>query len=138
MAIMRFDGVYRFLSNFYYCDVYYDSVRYKSSEHAYQAAKTSDINLREAIRECNTPGDAKKLGRKLPLRTDWDDVKLNEMYKILKSKFSNPKLKKMLVDTGSEELIEGNNWGDVYWGVCIGRGENNLGKLLMKVRSECA
>lgn len=81
-----------------------------------------------------TAGQAKRAGRKLMMRDHWEDVRLDIMRRALELKFTIPDLKAMLLDTGDEELIEGNTWGDIYWGVCRGEGENNLGKLLMDVR----
>jgi N-glycosidase YbiA len=80
---------------------------------------------------------AKALGKRIELRKDWNDIKLDIMYKIVKNKFTqNPTLTKLLVDTNDKVIIEGNTWGDIYWGMCKGKGENHLGKILMKVRKE--
>lgn len=82
---------------------------------------------------------AKRLGRQVQLRSDWQEVKLSIMEEIVRIKFTeNEQLKKLLLMTGDAEIAEGNTWGDTYWGVDIrmGEGENNLGKILMKVRSE--
>jgi predicted NAD-dependent protein-ADP-ribosyltransferase YbiA (DUF1768 family) len=76
------------------------------------------------------------MGKKNALRPDWEEVKDGIMYKLLKSKFTDPVLRDKLIATGSAELIEGNNHWDRYWGVCRGEGQNKLGKLLMKVREE--
>ena len=65
------------------------------------------------------------------------------MYDIVKAKFSqNENLRQMLLDTNNEELIEGNWWHDNCWGDCSCerckdiKGQNNLGKILMRVREE--
>jgi predicted NAD-dependent protein-ADP-ribosyltransferase YbiA (DUF1768 family) len=59
------------------------------------------------------------------------------MYQCVKDKFTrNQDLKEQLIATGNEELVEGNTWGDIYWGVSRGRGKNMLGKILMRVREE--
>lgn len=137
MNINKFSGEYEFLSNFYLCPLYveYDGWEYPTSEHAFQAAKTLDLETRMKICICNTPGQAKRLGRKVLLRADWEKIKLPIMKSILLSKFNrNPKLKKALIDTEYCTLEEGNNWGDTFWGVCNGKGSNYLGKLLMLVR----
>ena len=65
-------------------------------------------------------------------------MKLQLMERLLLKKFddNHPQLQQMLLATGEEELVEGNYWGDVYWGVCNGVGENHLGKLLMKIRDQ--
>lgn len=136
--IDSFTGPYRWLSNFWIVPVMFEGVQYRSVEHAYVAAKTLDLDKREEIRAVETPGQVKRLGRKLTLRPDWDAVKLGVMEILLRSKFRQEHLRKLLLSTGSVELIEGNTWGDTYWGVCDGVGENHLGKLLMKLRSEYA
>jgi N-glycosidase YbiA len=135
MTIDRFSGEYRFLSNFWPCEIKYEGKTYPSTEHAYQAAKTLDIKERNKIRDAKTPGDAKRLGRKITLRSDWESVKLQVMENLVRQKFfDNPKLGKKLIDTGEQELIEGNTWGDKVWGQVNGVGQNHLGKILMKVR----
>ena len=84
-----------------------------------------------------TSPEAKALGRKIELRPDWDSVKDIVMYDVCKLKFTtHTDLKEKLLSTGDAELIEGNYWGDVYWGVCNGIGKNKLGKTLMRIRSE--
>ena len=98
--------------------------------------KTLDINKRRAIANASTPGLAKKMGRSVSLRPDWEDIKDDIMLEGLYRKFADDELADWLLDTGDEELVEGNWWGDRYWGVCNGVGQNKLGKLLMKVRSE--
>lgn len=81
--------------------------------------------------------DAKKLGKLVTIRPDWDEIKVEVMYEIVKAKFHyNPDLREMLLATEDAELIEGNWWGDTFWGVCKGQGLNNLGKILMRVRDE--
>lgn len=139
-AIKKFDGKYRFLSNFWPAKVHLDGVSYPSVEHAYQAAKTHDPAMRRFIADAPSPGEAKRRGRMIKdKRPDWDDTKLSAMEILLQRKFSpilNPELSAMLKETGDAELIEGNGWGDIFWGVCAGVGENHLGKLLMKVREE--
>ena len=134
--IKKFTGKYKFLSNFYPCFVTYKGIRYPSVEHAFQAAKTFDNNQRFAFCIVPTASDAKKLGRKLKLRNDWEQIKEEVMYECLKSKFSNENLKEMLLQTGDAYIEEGNNHGDKIWGTVNGQGQNKLGKLLMKIREE--
>lgn len=135
-VIDSFFGPYRFLSNFEPCTVEYEGMTYNCSEAAYQAAKTTDVSLRIAFTTMNG-SKAKFAGQKLPIRADWNDVKVDVMYQIVKDKFSrNPELKEKLLSTGTLLLIEGNYWGDKFWGVCNGEGENHLGKILMRVRRE--
>lgn len=132
-----FRGRLGFCSNFYMATAEYDGVIYPTSEHAFQAAKTLDKAERKMVECADTPGDSKRLGKSVTLRSDWEDVKLNVMYEVLKSKFSNSRLKQMLLDTGDEELIEVNEWHDTFWGQCpVGNGENHLGKTLMRIRQE--
>lgn len=134
--ISDFRKKYFFLSNFYSCTITYKGITYSSSEAAYQAQKTLDEAERLRISNLN-PEDAKREGRKLELRKDWEMVKINEMYNICKIKFTeNPNLTKRLLETENEELVEGNDWNDTFWGCCGGIGENNLGKILMKIRNE--
>jgi len=125
-----------FLSNFYPSIIYPNHIKYPTVEHAFQAQKTMDSTARELIRLCETPGRAKRLGKKVQLRKDWEEVKLNIMLNLLRMKFScqNNELRLKLIETNDAEIIEENYWND--WGICKGIGENNLGKLLMKVRNE--
>lgn len=133
-----FRGQYRFLSNFYpaLCD--YEGVIYPTVEHAYQASKTLDANSRKMISESLTAQEAKKLGKHVVIRSDWNEVKLKVMEDLLRLKFSNREVAQLLLLTGSEEIIEVNWWKDTFWGQCNGVGENHLGKLLMKIRDELA
>lgn len=135
--IKEFQGQYRFLSNFWYANVVFDGLVYPSVEHAYVAAKTLDVNQRSKFTDpAIKPGQVKQMGRRLKLRDDWEQVKLRIMEDLMRQKFSISPLKEMLLMTGNQELIEGNRWGDTFWGVCNGKGQNHLGKILMKVRSE--
>lgn len=136
MTINNFHGEYNWLSNFFIVDVRLDGKLYPSVEHAYQAAKTIDPEERRGIRESNLPSRAKSLGKKVTLRNDWEGVKLQVMEDLLRQKFRDPWLRTRLLETGEAELIEGNDWGDTYWGVCKGQGKNHLGRLLMKIREE--
>jgi len=145
--IDRFDGDNKFLSNFPPAQVVFDGMYFESVEHAYQAAKTFSIECRERLAMTEslwgpfkisdfTAAEAKRYGRKLPLRPDWEIVKIPVMLELLRKKFADPYLRSLLHSTGDAELIEGNWWGDTFWGVCNGVGENHLGKLLMQVREE--
>ncbi len=134
--ICSFHEEYEFLSNFYKCRVSHEGICYPSLEHAYQAAKTTDIAKRKEIAALATPGRAKRAGRKLEIRPDWEKIKLSIMYELCQSKFSIPALEKALLETGEELLIEGNNWGDTFWGVSNGKGKNFLGKILMMTREQ--
>ena len=133
--IDSFSGPYRFLSNFYPAPVLLDNVLYPSTEHAFQAAKTTGD--RSAFLK-GTPTDAKRLGRRVALRPDWEAIKIDVMLDLLRQKFNGGGLRTKLLATGDAELIEGNMWGDRFWGVYRGVGENHLGRLLMRVRAEIA
>jgi ribA/ribD-fused uncharacterized protein len=135
-VIDSFRGEYGFLSSFHKCKVEFEGMTYPSVEHAFQAAKNPDPEYRRSIAAVGSPVTAKRMGKKTALRPDWEEVKDGIMYKLLKSKFTDPVLRDKLIATGSAELIEGNNHWDRYWGVCRGEGQNKLGKLLMKVREE--
>lgn len=137
--INRFTGENRWLSNFAEAEVWFDGLRFKTVEHGYVAAKTHNKALRFEVSGIPTAGQAKQFGRSLPIRPDWDEVRVDVMRSLLKQKFSIPEYREKLWATGDAELIEGNVWHDKFWGVCIcedcgGKGENQLGKLLMEIR----
>lgn len=134
--ITSFRGSHSFLSNFYATEVYFEGERYPSSEHAYQAAKTLDSSLRKYIASLPTPGDAKREGRKVLLRPNWEGIKVDVMQEILRDKFSDIELREKLLATGDAALVEANSWGDSFWGVHGGIGKNMLGKILMELRDE--
>ena len=134
--INRFDGEYRFLSNFHSHEIFYRGKLYATNEHAYQAMKTLKTSEREMIRNASTPGKAKRLARKIVLRPDWDNEKITVMLVINAIKYQDPELRAKLLATGDEELVEGNHWGDTFWGVCDGVGQNYLGRILMFIRDE--
>jgi ribA/ribD-fused uncharacterized protein len=140
-TIASFTGQHRFLSNFFPARVILDGEAYASIEHAYQAAKTTDAAARAPFREPKlTPGAAKRLGRRVLLRTDWESVKFDVMKDLVRQKFAVPELRDRLMATGSASLIEGNTWGDRIWGMVEKDGElvgaNHLGRILMEVRAE--
>ena len=142
--INSFSGSYEFLSNFYESPFVWRGNKYTTVEHAFQAAKTLNPVERKAIMEAPTPGRAKKLGRAVNLRPDWEDVKEQVMYECVSAKFhSSAALAIALLATKDEELIEGTTgWHDNIWGSCECpkckniEGQNKLGKILMKVRQE--
>ncbi len=134
---MRFRGQYFFLSNFYPSPLSLGGTIFPTLEHAYQACKTLSWDHSERIRMCPTPGQAKRLGRRLPLRPGWEAKKVDTMLDLLRRKFyDTPELKALLLATGDIPLVEENDWNDTFWGVCNGKGQNWLGKLLMQVREE--
>lgn len=134
---MLFKDEYAFLSNMYPQPFMAGGKRWPTSEHFYQAMKTKDLKQREAIRLLDSPYKAKRAGRKLTIRPDWDDIKLEVMEFALRRKFADLKLRAKLVAVEGD-IVEDNTWGDTYWGRCNGRGSNHLGKLLMKLRAEFA
>lgn len=143
--INSFRGEYHFLSNFFDRKVTYNNITFLNNEAAFQSQKTLDIKEQENFSQL-PPNIAKSQGRKVKLRTDWEEVKDQIMYEIVKAKFDqNPDLKKLLLQTGNEKLIEGNTWHDNYWGVCSCKScklktfpysNNHLGIILMKLREE--
>jgi N-glycosidase YbiA len=134
--ITTFREEHEFLSNFWPCSIRFEGKVYPTVEHAFQAAKTDDEDERRRIREASYAGKAKKLGRAVRLRKDWESVKLGIMEALLREKFADPELRALLLATGERKLVEGNDWNDRYWGVCRGQGKNHLGKLLMRVRED--
>ena len=136
MKIDSFRGKYFFLSNFYLTEVSFEGLTFQNNEAAFQAMKTLDKGKRVEFTGLD-PSSAKRKGRQIKLRKDWEEIKDQIMYEICLSKFNqNEDLKRKLLQTKGIELIEGNDWGDTYWGVCRGRGQNKLGKILMRVREE--
>lgn len=142
--IKDFTGKYFFLSNFYNSYLVYEGDVYCSTEAAFQAAKTLDKTEKLRIAKLS-PSDAKKAGRRLKLRKDWEGIKDIVMYEVCRAKFTmndSLHLREKLLATGDEELVEGNTWHDNYWGDCQCEkckhieGRNQLGKILMKIREE--
>jgi ribA/ribD-fused uncharacterized protein len=134
-TIDSFDGEFRFLSNFFPAPVEIVGKTWPTAEHAFQAMKTTDPRERELIALASSPGRAKRAGRKVTVRPDWEEVKLGWMARIVHAKFEqNGELADRLLATGDATLIEGNNWGDKVWGQVDGEGENLLGRILMSVR----
>ena len=132
-----FDGEYAFLSNFYDSPIEKDGIVYPTNEHFFQAMKTLDNEERKRIAAAETPGKAKRMGRSVKLRPDWEQSKSQIMKEGLTLKFLCHKdLAEKLVATGDVWLIEGNWWGDTYWGVCNCVGHNMLGNLLMEIRRD--
>ena len=138
--IAEFQGEYRFLSNFFPAEVVYEGITYPTSEHAYQAAKTLDPEQRKKIAALKTPAEAKTAGRAQKLRDDWETAKFVVMEEVVRYKFTHhDDLAAKLLATGDAILEEGNTWNDQIWGISppnSGKGDNRLGKILMKIRSE--
>jgi N-glycosidase YbiA len=135
--IASFRGEYYWLSNFFPAEVDLDGVKYRSVEHAYAASKTLDRPAREKVRVVATPVTAKHIGKRLPIRPDWEDVKLQVMNDLLHQKFApGSELAAKLLATRNAHIEEANRWGDRFWGTFKGEGANHLGRLLMQVRAE--
>lgn len=138
--VRQFKGDYRYLSNFYHSP--FEDLKgnfYRTVEHFYQSHKSSKKRVQKWIRDSITPGEAKRRGKKVTLREDWNFKREEVMMEGLKLKFNTyPELKRRLVSTGDIELQEGNYWGDDYWGVDlkVNEGKNRLGELLMELREE--
>lgn len=132
-ATPAFRGVLAFCSNMHPAPVF----GYASVEHAFVASKTLDDGERARVRAERDPYRAKRLGRGLTLRPDWDRIRLEVMETLVREKFTrHAALAAQLAATGTLDLVERNHWRDTFWGVCQGRGENHLGRILMKVRAE--
>ena len=144
-AITSFRRPYAFLSNFSKAPVLFEGVEYPTVEHAYQAAKTLDGDWRARVLALPRPDWVKQMSRRraFPMRDGWGRLKDEVMLGLIRQKFADPKRAHLLLSTGRRQLIEGNSWGDRYWGMCQdeeGRwlGENRLGQSLMQVRRELA
>lgn len=130
-VIDSFRGTYDWLSNFARM-----GGAYPTAEHHYQAHKATSVEDAIWVMGAPTPKMAKRRGNGIACRSDWEDVKIDVMHQVLVLKFSESPMADLLLMTGDSPLIEGNTWGDTFWGVCRGRGQNILGELLMIVRQE--
>lgn len=137
-GIYGFFREYRWLSNFHLCRVHVQNLEYPSSEHAYMAMKTVRTKYRKVLaHNIESPRDAKAYGQTVPLRPNWEEIRYDKMLMVLRCKFiQNKDLRILLRRTRDLYLEETNDWGDTFWGVAGGKGENNLGRALMAVREE--
>ena len=131
-------GDYRFLSNFEECPVWFDGLLYNSTEAAYQSGKTLDMNKRKEF-TLMSPKESMHAGRAMEktdfFRKDWKGVKYDVMSSCIFDKFyRNEDLKIKLLQTGNKYIEETNHWKDTWWGVCDGKGQSNLGKIIMGIR----
>ncbi len=142
--IDRFDGEYRWLSNFWEEPVTLKGRTFPTAEHAYQACKTADPDWQKQIAMQPTPGQAKQVGRAVPLRPGWEEMKVRVMTAVIQAKFApTTHLSHLLMGTGGQQLIEGNTWGDTFWGCVLEPaggpgtwvGRNELGRILMAHRT---
>lgn len=142
MAINRFIGEWEEFSNFYPATIFYEGLKFPSVEHAYVASKSLDMSFRRdiALMKAEDSGLAKKWGRNVKLRPNWNTRKVDFMRNFLRQKFGIHYFQEKLLSTKERELIEGNFWHDNFWGNCgCGKckeikGTNMLGKLLMEIR----
>ena len=128
---------YRFLSNMFPCEVDIYNHKFKSSEHAYQWAKSIDVGINPCVVDALSPTEVKQWGKTFKLRNNWNMYKESVMMDCVYTKFyNNDTLQKLLLETGNAYLEELNWWRDSEWGVdCkTGKGENKLGNILMNVR----
>lgn len=134
-SIDSFSGGYAYLSNFHPCVVVHQGLQYPSAEHAYQAAKVARKDRGPFRDQALTAGQAKRLGQRVACRGDWDEARLWVMREVVLDKFTrHSQLGLMLAFTVDSDLVEGNNWGDEFWGRVGGRGLNHLGRILEEVR----
>lgn len=131
-----------YCSNFAGYSVKYEGIEYSTAEHAFQSAKTLDLSVRYMIAGLDSPLEAKREGRALDLRSDWEDVKYDVMLEIIRIKFKRHKDIARKLAATTRDIVELNVWHDNIWGdcVCSGcrkvEGQNLLGKILMQVRKE--
>lgn len=137
IGIYGFFGHYRWLSNFHLVNIEIDGITYSSTEAAYMSFKKKDRKYKIKLSQA-TPLEAKKIGSgNFKPVNNWDGIRIPSMYYVNKLKYLNDLgLRKRLLDTGDLYIEETNTWHDKFWGVCNGKGENNLGKILMKIREE--
>jgi ribA/ribD-fused uncharacterized protein len=121
----------------------YQGISYPTVEHFYQAMKTPKdaLDVRRSIAACRTAGQAKRLGRGVDLRPDWEFIKVDVMRGVLQQKFApGTWWYGKLMKTGDEAIVEWNRWHDNFWGDCTCDkcktipGQNLLGRLLMEIR----
>lgn len=137
-TIEQFAGPDRFLSNFYPAEIMWEGKVYASSEHLYQAMKAGTEEEREWVRTAPTVREAKFRGQRIRAVADWGERRIDAMRSALGAKFGqHPELATKLDETGNAKIVEGNTWGDTFWGVDMEteRGENHLGELLMELRA---
>lgn len=139
MSITRFASEYYFLSNFYPIEITFNGKKYKTAEHAFQAAKCVHENDAERVRNASTPAIAKSIGRRILLKPNWESIKFSIMLEILHIKFQNATMMAKPQETSGQQLEEQNTWHDTYYGMCTcarhkDKGMNILGQLLMLIR----
>jgi len=130
---------HKWLSNFYPCLIILSGTGYSSVEHAYMSAKIPDPKWKDLCRITSSAGAIKKMSKHIKLVENWDSLKLVVMKDCLSQKFSQEPFRTKLIETGNQNIQEGNYWGDRFWGVDLkvnpNVGENHLGRLIMEIRS---
>lgn len=136
--IQQFQKEHRWLSNFAPCKIVLGRATYQSVEHAYMSAKSDDPKWKVFCQTTEKAGEVKKASRKIQLRPDWENEKVQVMKRCLKQKFKQEPYKSNLIATGNCIIEEGNFWHDVFWGIDLktGAGKNILGQLIMEIRSQ--
>lgn len=133
--INEFQGEYRWLSNFWHAPIDVGGMTWASNEHAYQAAKSLNPSDWQLIQNQRSASYAKVYGSKVSIREDWNEIKIEVMRELTAAKYDqNPDLHAKLMATKGMMLVEGNHWGDTFWGVCRGMGHNHLGRIIMDYR----
>ena len=138
MEIKGFNGPHQWLSNFALCEVEINDMIFPSVENAYQAGKfisAGDFATANKLISC-TAGKSKRIGKTAVLVSNWSEIKIYLMEDLISQKFNQRPFKELLLSTGECFIEETNWWNDTYWGVCNGKGENTLGKLIMEKRAK--
>ena len=130
-------GWERDLSNFAPLDVSYDGEIWPTVEHAFQAAKCVRADDRRKVADAASPAIARRIGKRVELRSGWDDMRRELMVALCRDKLArHAELRERIVATGDEDLVHEAPW-DSFWGSGrTGKGRNELGKVYMELRSE--
>lgn len=140
--VLEFKSEFKRFSNFYPVTIHYNRRTFPTVEHAFVSEKSFDPSFKNRIAnlKATQAGYAKKLGRQIQLRDDWDEIKNQVMFELVLTKFNKPEFQSFLLLTGEGKIVEGNYWHDNYWGDCYCKkcqsvmGLNYLGRILMKIR----
>jgi len=142
LIIDSFRKPYGWLSNFSKASITLDGITYPTLEHAYQAAKTDNVEDKSKIVATGNPAFVKRMSKKLQMKENWNEIRLDVMRMLVDLKFQDEILSEKLIETGDAILIEGNHWHDNFWGVCScercsnKEHENHLGVILMEKREQ--
>ena len=135
-----FTGYFSFLSNNYLTPVYHDGIIFQSVLHAYYANKTEDKNIHKKILNCENFQNLLSLAYRIKDPENWENKKFQIMEKLVRDKFRrNKEISEKLILTENRELINTlleYNEKNLFWGVYKGKGENNLGRILTKIRED--